>query len=332
MDLHPTPSKEALCARFVGKSLHELPMPAAILDVAAVKRNCEQMARAVNNLGCEFPPDVGAHNTTELTHLQTVRDIKNTAEKTLVVSTIADLEGFISVLESYGNGQPTADSQVLYGSQVPLSHVPRLIAVQRKLGPSALSILVDHKDQLLMLQGFLDAELPWPKLFIKIDNGMGDSDGVEAQSNELEELVNAIVVAEKVQSQVLLRGFFCHGLAYGKGGGDYGHQSLNFFHTKINNTIKAARFTRIKTGQANRPFILSVGATPSARGIQNILNGDDAGITSAATSICGILVIAKRECLRVELRNASYPFYDVQQLSLVLAQRFDQSVGRRECG
>jgi hypothetical protein len=38
-----------------------------------------------------------------------VRDIENTAEKTLAISTVVELEGLIPFLESHEKGQPTAD-------------------------------------------------------------------------------------------------------------------------------------------------------------------------------------------------------------------------------
>ncbi|KAI9781146.1 MAG: hypothetical protein M1839_006254 [Geoglossum umbratile] len=310
MALYSVPSKEA---RFVGKSLHELPMPAAIIDVAALTRNCDRIVRAADEMGFEFRPHVGAHKTTELTRLQMGRDIEGTPEKTLAVSNIADLEGLISFLKSYEKNEPTAD--IFYDSPLPQSQVPRLIAVQGELGASALSILVDHKDQLLALKGFTDAGLPWPRLFIKLGiTHSSNGAGVGAQSDELKDLLDVITDAEKTQSQVLLRGFYYRGSAnYDE---DTGTKVLESLLEDIVNAVKAARFTRTATGQLKRPFILSVGNTPAANSIRTALSGGNADLTLAATSIRGVLAIANGEGLRVELCAAAYPFLDTLQLCL----------------
>jgi D-serine ammonia-lyase len=57
----PLPSKAELVQQFVGKSLNDIPLPAAVLDIAAVKRNCKRMLDAVESLGFDFLPLVNAH-------------------------------------------------------------------------------------------------------------------------------------------------------------------------------------------------------------------------------------------------------------------------------
>jgi D-serine deaminase-like pyridoxal phosphate-dependent protein len=59
--LLPLPSKAELVQQFVGKSLHDIPLPAAVLDIAAVKRNCKKMLDAVEALGFDFLPLVNVH-------------------------------------------------------------------------------------------------------------------------------------------------------------------------------------------------------------------------------------------------------------------------------
>ena len=59
--LLPLPSKAELVQQFVGKSLHGVPLPAAVLDTAAVKRKCKKMLDAVEALGFDFLPLVNAH-------------------------------------------------------------------------------------------------------------------------------------------------------------------------------------------------------------------------------------------------------------------------------
>jgi D-serine ammonia-lyase len=64
----PLPSKAALIQQFVGKSLKEIPLPAAVLDLAAIKRNCNRMTTAIQELGFDFRATVSAHKVRNLVH------------------------------------------------------------------------------------------------------------------------------------------------------------------------------------------------------------------------------------------------------------------------
>ena len=57
----PLPSKAELVQQFVGKSLHDIPLPAAVLDIDAVKRNCKRMLDVVEALEFDFLPLVNTH-------------------------------------------------------------------------------------------------------------------------------------------------------------------------------------------------------------------------------------------------------------------------------
>jgi D-serine deaminase-like pyridoxal phosphate-dependent protein len=58
---YPLPSKAALVQQFVGKTLKDIPLPAAVIDIAAVRRNCQRMSDAVKDLGFDFAPLVNVH-------------------------------------------------------------------------------------------------------------------------------------------------------------------------------------------------------------------------------------------------------------------------------
>ena len=57
----PLPSKASLVQQYVGKSLKDIPLPAAVLDIAVVKRNCKRMLDAINELGWELRVGVTGH-------------------------------------------------------------------------------------------------------------------------------------------------------------------------------------------------------------------------------------------------------------------------------
>ena len=54
-------SSEQPKARLIGKHLAQIPMPAAVLDRAVVKRNCDQMLDACRDLGVKFRPHIKTH-------------------------------------------------------------------------------------------------------------------------------------------------------------------------------------------------------------------------------------------------------------------------------
>jgi hypothetical protein len=58
---YPLPSKASLVQQFMGKTLKEIPLPAAVIDIAAVRRNCQRMSDAVKDLGFDFVPLVNVH-------------------------------------------------------------------------------------------------------------------------------------------------------------------------------------------------------------------------------------------------------------------------------
>lgn len=70
--LLPRPSKSRLEEAFVGKTLMEVPMPAAVVDRSVVRTNCEQMLKACEALQLDFRPHVKTHKvhtTIPLLHL-----------------------------------------------------------------------------------------------------------------------------------------------------------------------------------------------------------------------------------------------------------------------
>lgn len=57
----PLPDPEALKSFYVGRDISEVPKPAAILDVAKIRRHCSSMLETVEELGVEFRPHVKTH-------------------------------------------------------------------------------------------------------------------------------------------------------------------------------------------------------------------------------------------------------------------------------
>lgn len=56
-----SPSKTDLQAENVGKTLHQLPTPSAILDLAKLELNCDLMLQAVKRLDLRWRPHIKTH-------------------------------------------------------------------------------------------------------------------------------------------------------------------------------------------------------------------------------------------------------------------------------
>ena len=62
-------SEEELRKYYIGKSIDEVPTPAAVLDVAIVKRHCHAMLRTVKDLGIGFRAHIKTHKVSYDNHL-----------------------------------------------------------------------------------------------------------------------------------------------------------------------------------------------------------------------------------------------------------------------
>jgi hypothetical protein len=120
-----TALKEQLRARFVGKTLNEVPMPSVVLDLAKLEVNCERMLEATGRLGLLWRAHIKSHKvnpsihtrshprqarlttaqTTELTRLQVGDTL--TTPVSLIVSTIIEAENIVPLLKEYQSlGRP----------------------------------------------------------------------------------------------------------------------------------------------------------------------------------------------------------------------------------
>jgi len=66
--LYPLPSKDVLYEKYVGKSLKDVETPAAIIDLSIVKRNCQKMLDAVNELGFGWRAHIKTHKVGSISH------------------------------------------------------------------------------------------------------------------------------------------------------------------------------------------------------------------------------------------------------------------------
>lgn len=55
------PTVAALKSKYLGQTLHDVPTPAAVLDLAKLEVNCQQMIDATKRLGLLWRPHIKTH-------------------------------------------------------------------------------------------------------------------------------------------------------------------------------------------------------------------------------------------------------------------------------
>ncbi|KMU86203.1 hypothetical protein CIHG_03991 [Coccidioides immitis H538.4] len=208
---YPNASTESLKAQYVGRRLQDIDGPAAIIDIAAARQNCQVMLDAAEELGVIFRSHVKTHKTTELTRFQ-VGEKADTVR--LVVSTLAEAEQLRPYLEDCkGNGRSI---DVIYGLPVQPSNFVRLATLGRDLGELSITVLVDSLHILPFLSRYRELTGNSLGVFFKLDTGYNRA-GLTPDSPQFKELLGAIHKVEtEMPETIYFRGFYSHmGRSYG---------------------------------------------------------------------------------------------------------------------
>lgn len=297
----PLSPRNDLLKAYRNCSIQDLPVPSAIIDVAKVKENCQAMLNAVKELDVSFRAHIKTHKTTEMTALQVGEDCKDVR---LVVSTVFEAEQVVPLLLEYK--QRGAKVNVLYGLPLAPSQVSRLASVARYLGEGAVSVMIDHLDQFKSLKDFHDQAGFPAYIFLKTDCGFHRA-GVNPGSQEMVGLVRGASEGEE-QGFLKLLGFYSHNsLSYGGSSPD---DAMDMLKVEIDVCHQASKHFKV---DRQVPLVLSVGASPTALSLQNILPANPA-TTSSAASLKESLELAKTN-LELEIHAGVYPTFDIQQVA-----------------
>ncbi|KIW24410.1 uncharacterized protein PV07_10127 [Cladophialophora immunda] len=297
----PLSPRDALLQAYQAQSLHDVPVPAAVIDVAKVKANCISMLNAVEELGVSFRAHVKTHKTTEITRLQVGEDCNDVR---LIVSTIIEAEQLVPLLLEYKSRN--AKINVLYGVPLGPSHVNRLATVARQLGQGSITVMIDHPEQLKCLQSFKE-KAGFPALvFIKTDSGYHRA-GLIPDSKDMMDLVHEVSIGEQ-RGYLWLLGFYSHNsLSYGGSSPD---DAMDTLKVEIDVCRQASQhFKRDR----QTPLLVSVGASPTALSLQNILPSA-ASSTPSANALKDTLELTKSN-LELEIHAGVYPIFDIQQVA-----------------
>jgi D-serine ammonia-lyase len=299
--LYPTSPVGDIKSWALGKNLRDLPCPAAILDIAKVKANCKQMLDAVTHLGLSFRAHVKTHKTSELTQISVGKHCKDVR---LIASTVIEVESLLPTLRGYQDRG--ARVNVLYGVPIAPSHVARLAAVATQLGPAGITLMVDHPSQSEALKQFKKLAGFAAQIFLKTDSGYHRA-GLPPLSKEMVELVKHVSQLEGA-GIAHLQGFYSHNsLSYGGSSPD---EAMDMLKVEIDVCRTAAHHLNTPRAQ---PLMISVGASPTALSIQNILPSRSS-TTASARDLMDVLRLTVSD-FELEIHAGVYPIFDLQQVA-----------------
>ncbi|KKZ65126.1 hypothetical protein EMCG_09032 [[Emmonsia] crescens] len=302
---YPHASREDLKAQYVGRMLRDVDGPAAIIDVAVARKNCQLMLDAADALGVHFRAHIKTHKTTELTKLQ-VGEKSDSIR--LVVSTLAEAEQLKPYLEECKTNGRSID--LLYGMPVQPSCFKRLAALGKSLGKASISVLVDGLDIIPFLSRYRELTSDTLGVFIKLDTGYTRA-GIPPESQQFKDLVTAIHAAEHDESVgISLRGFYSHlGHSYSS---DSTNEALDYLAQEVERSEIAVAYASKVGKYSGRRFLISVGATPSTTSVQNLTSPDTVDPTIKRVKE---LFNRSKTSYDIELHAGAYVTLDMQQLA-----------------
>ncbi|ODA76977.1 hypothetical protein RJ55_07494 [Drechmeria coniospora] len=318
-DLSLPSSKDVLRERYVGKSIVNVDTPAAVINLAAAKRNCERMLQTCDALSLGWRAHVKTHKTVELARLQVGDDAGRPVQ--LIVSTVAEAEFLTPMLSEYRRQGRRVN--VLYGLPLPKGAVSRLAAVARTLGEGSVSILLDDPAQLAMAADMSAISDVAPHAYIKVDMG-GRRAGVVVDGKQFPVLVDAALDAHG-RGSIQLAGLYSHaGHSYA---GDGRVAALRMMSSELTSLLDGADRVRARAsakGIVDLPSLtLSAGASPTTLSLQNVADDEDEkgapsgtpSVRAEAGAISTLLETIKGRGHAVEVHAGVYPLLDLQQLA-----------------
>ena len=250
----------------------------------------------------------------------------------IIVSTVAEAEHLSDFLLSCRGSQRSVNVstvtfsaraswnskrlyQILYGIPLPPSRIEQLAHLGKKLGSDSISVLVDNESQLQAARTFKDAAGFQLKMFVKVDTGYRRA-GVVVGTEKFNRLVDNILDDES-RGTVELVGFYSHaGHSYGV---DSALGAMELLIVELEGLEKAADYasTARNHSPTGQKYILSVGATPTAKSVENTLESHAQEESPMEGEIGELKKVIERIKANhaIEIHAGVYPFLDMQQLA-----------------
>lgn len=179
--------------------------------------------------------------------------------------------------------------------------------------------MVDHAAQLPSVSALFEQSKVPPSIFLKIDMG-GHRAGVLPLSASCIDLITSILALSASSDPI------CHFLGlYSHAGQSYSSSSsasaLDFLRQEFEAllvTAQSVHSAALSSSVIRSPLVLSVGATPSATSMRNLLLKDadmPAAEAEAATALRATLSSIRALGCKIEVHAGVYPILDIQQLA-----------------
>ncbi|PNP78939.1 hypothetical protein FNYG_07804 [Fusarium nygamai] len=304
-----TPPVEELRQFYVGKSIHDVPKPAVILDRARVNRHCQSMLNAVDALGLGFRAHVKTHKTIEATRLQIGQ---GSSDVKLIVSTLAEIEHLLPLLKEFKAAGRRLD--ILYGLPLPRSQISRLANLGSELGQGSISVLIDHPSQLESVKAFSQhAKFP-ARVFLKVDTGYHRA-GLPPTAMNKNGLIEALAQLE-ANGKAELLGLYSHSsLSYKDSTAE---QAMANLEGEIQGCLDAVH-SHAHLFAKDKQLVVSVGASPQVTAVENLVTsqGDLSPAAESLRKSIQAVTTGKPDGLqtKLELHAGVYSILDMQQVS-----------------
>lgn len=210
------PTELERTSSYLDKSLYDpdLPTPAAVIDIAAARQNCQRMLSACKHLDLSLRAEVKSHKPCSLARLQ----CGMAGPIRITVSTLREAEELgKSMRDATADGGREVD--VMYGLPVGRGDVKTLASLASAqptqvckpggVTPLTVSVLVDDPEQLRYLGSFKEASGgPVPNVHIELNAGSNRA-GVWHYSDRFGQVADAALEAH-ARGDIVLSGLYAH--------------------------------------------------------------------------------------------------------------------------
>jgi D-serine ammonia-lyase len=178
-----------------------------------------------------------------------------------------------------------------------------LARLSGKLGDGAVSVFVDHPQQLKYVSALAEASGNKPLVFLKVDMGTHRA-GVIPGSDLCNETVEALLEGER-QGQLVFHGLYAHAGQSYEARTDW--KGLDLLHEEVASLAEVAGLVQARC--SGHPLNLSVGATPTVASLQH------PNLSEAAPELMKLISELKDKGYGIEVHAGVYPTLDLQQLA-----------------
>lgn len=336
--LLPPPTELKRTSSYLDRFLYDpdLPTPAAVIDIAAARQNCQRMLNACKGLDLSLRAEVKSHKCCSLARLQ----CGMAGPVRITVSTLREAEELGKSMRDAAAAEGR-EVDVMYGQPVGRGDVKTLASLASArpaqgcqpggVTPLTVSVLVDDPEQLRYLGSFKEASGGLvPNVHIKLNAGSNRA-GVWHYSDRFEQVADAALEAH-ARGDIVLSGLYAHtSHAMYKAQGDreenlceamfYLARQFCFMMSAVGTILRRAEDRVVALGQ--KPLVLSasvrcVEVLEVLKDVADGKTGDEDNSSLLQNEAAGLLWTLKSirgsGFMTPEVHAGGYAVMDLQQL------------------